>query len=88
MEEKDRGNQTPFRFHLTLPFIRDDMLYLINPPNNSILHLQSIGQSLVHLGHLGGDAEVDGAVANLDDEAANQVRVDLGVLLDTIRAGK
>lgn len=56
--------------------MRDDMLYL-TIPRNSILHLQSIGQSLVHLGHLGGDAEVDGAVADLNDEAANQVGVDL-----------
>lgn len=39
--------------------------------------LQSIGEELVQLGHLGGDAEVDGAVGNLDDETANDLRVDL-----------
>lgn len=51
--------------------------YAISNTPNSILHLQSIGQSLVHLGDLGRDTEVDGAVANLDDEAANQVGIDL-----------
>lgn len=56
--------------------MRDDMLYL-TMSHSSILHLQSIGQSLVHLGNLGGDAEVDGAVTDLDEEAANQVGVDL-----------
>ena len=45
----------------------------------SILHLQSISQSLVHLGDLGRHAKVDGAVANLDDEAANQVGVNLSI---------
>jgi hypothetical protein len=52
------------------------MLYL-TIPHNSILHLQSISQSLVHLGDLGGDAEVDGAVADLDNEATDKVGVDL-----------
>ena len=41
------------------------------------LFLQAVGEELVHLGDAGGDAEVDGAVADFDDEAANDVRVDL-----------
>lgn len=69
--------ETPhFHLHQTLTFMRDGLLYL-TIPHNSILHLQSISQSLVHLGDLGGDAEVDGAVADLDDEATNKVGVDL-----------
>lgn len=58
------------------------MLYL-TIPNNSILHLQSIRQKLVHLGDLGRDAEIDGAVTDLDDEPANKVRVDLHLLVLT-----
>lgn len=41
--------------------------------------LQGVGQELVHLGDAGGDAEVNGSVANLDDESANDVGVDLDV---------
>lgn len=43
-----------------------------------VFFLQSIRQELVHLGDAGGDAEVDGSVADLDDETADDVRVDLG----------
>lgn len=39
--------------------------------------LQGVGQELVHLGDAGRDAEVDGSVTNLDDEATDNVRVDL-----------
>jgi hypothetical protein len=39
--------------------------------------LQSVGKELVHLGHLGRDADVDGSVANLDDQPANDVGVNL-----------
>jgi hypothetical protein len=39
--------------------------------------LQGVRQELVHLGDAGGDAEVDGSVADLDDETANNVGVDL-----------
>lgn len=39
--------------------------------------LQAVGEDLVHLGDAGGDAEVDGAVTDLDDETADNVRVDL-----------
>lgn len=49
------------------------MLGGIKPRHN----LQRVGEELVHLGDLGRHAEVDGAVANLHDEAANNVRVDL-----------
>lgn len=42
-------------------------------------NLQSVGEELVHLGHLGRDAEVDCPVADLDDEAAEDISVDLGV---------
>ena len=45
---------------------------------NEKVNLQGVGEQLVHLGKLGGDAEVDCPVANLDDEAANDVGVDLG----------
>lgn len=40
-------------------------------------HLQAVGQELVHLGHARRDAEVDGSIANLNDEATDNVRVDL-----------
>jgi hypothetical protein len=42
------------------------------------LYLQSILEQLVHFRHLGRNGEVDGAVANLDDKTAADVRVDLG----------
>jgi hypothetical protein len=42
------------------------------------LYLQSILEQLVHLGHLGGDGQVNGAVADLDDEATTDIGVDLG----------
>ena len=42
-----------------------------------MVHLQGVRQELVHLGDAGGDAEVDGAVADLDDEPADDVGVDL-----------
>lgn len=51
-----------------------------SPTWKSILQLQNIGQSLVHLGDLGGDAEVDGAVADFNDETADHVGVDLGTV--------
>jgi hypothetical protein len=76
-KKRGRSKKNPqFHFHQTLTFMRDGMLYL-TIPHNSILHLQSISQSLVHLGDLGGDAEVDGAVADLDNDATDKVGVDL-----------
>lgn len=56
------------------------MLYLITSSpqlSMAILHLQSIGKSLVHLGDLGGDAKVDGAVTDLNNESTNKVGVNL-----------
>lgn len=51
--------------------------------NSSLFYnLQSIGKGLVELGDLGRDAEVDGAVADLQDEAADDVGVDLSQTLD------
>jgi len=41
------------------------------------VNLQSLGEQLVHLGKLGGDAQVDCPVANLDDEATDDIGVDL-----------
>lgn len=50
--------------------------------NSSLFYnLQSIGKGLVELGDLGRDAEVDGAVADLQDEAADDVGVDLSQTL-------
>lgn len=40
-------------------------------------YLQSISKDLVHLGDAGGDGEIDGAVADLDNEASLDIRVDL-----------
>lgn len=42
-------------------------------------NLQGVGQELVHLGDLGGDREVDGPVSDLNDQAANDIGVDLVV---------
>jgi hypothetical protein len=39
--------------------------------------LQAVRQELVHLGDAGGDGEVDGAVADLDDESTDDIGVDL-----------
>lgn len=46
--------------------------------NSSLFYnLQSIGKGLVELGQLGRDAEVDGAIADLHDEAADDFGVNL-----------
>lgn len=42
-----------------------------------MFNLQGVREELVHLGELGGDAEVDRPVANVDDEAAQDLGVDL-----------
>jgi hypothetical protein len=39
--------------------------------------LQVVSEELVHLGDAGGDAEVNGSVADLDDESADDLGVDL-----------
>ena len=41
------------------------------------MYLQSLLQQTVHLSHLGSDAEIDGAVADLDNQAAANGWVDL-----------
>lgn len=41
------------------------------------LILQAVRKELVHLGDARGDAEVNGTVADLDDESTDNVRVDL-----------
>jgi hypothetical protein len=42
-----------------------------------VVILQGVSQQLVHLGDASGDAEVDGSVTDLDDEAANNIGLDL-----------
>lgn len=42
-------------------------------------NLQGVGQELVHLRDLGRDREVDGSVSDLNNQAANDVGVDLVV---------
>ena len=45
-----------------------------------VKYLQSVSEELVHLGDLGGNTEVDGAVANLDNESNTDVGVELSRL--------
>lgn len=45
--------------------------------NKKEIHLQGVGEEFVHLGHLGRDADVDGSVADLDNQASNNVGVHL-----------
>lgn len=51
-------------------------------------NLQGVGKELVHLGDLGGDGEVDGPVANLNDEASENLGVDLCLLTSQSATGK
>jgi hypothetical protein len=39
--------------------------------------LQSVREELVHLGDTGSNAQVDGSVANVDDESTNDLGVNL-----------
>lgn len=43
--------------------------------------LQGVGKELVHLGNLGRDGEVDGPVANLDNQSSKNLGVDLVCML-------
>lgn len=52
-----------------------------------MLYLQSVPEELVHLGHLGGDGKVDGAVANLNNKSTTDLRVDLGDDLELLALG-
>ena len=45
--------------------------------SSRVQNLQGVLEKLVHLGKLSGNAEVNGAVANLDDESALDLGVDL-----------
>jgi hypothetical protein len=47
-------------------------------------YLQSISEELVHLGDLGCNTEVDGAVANLNDESTTDLGVDLSKLSENL----
>lgn len=49
-----------------------------------MLYLQSVLEELVHLGHLGGDGKVDGAVADLNNESTLDLGVDLGDNLELL----
>lgn len=42
--------------------------------------LQSVGKELVELGDLGGDAKVNGTVADLNNEATDDLGVDLNIV--------
>ena len=50
---------------------------LASSNSKKILCLQRVGQQLVHLGDFRGHAQVDGPVANFNNEASNNFRVDL-----------
>ena len=47
-------------------------------------NLQGVGEELVHLGDLGRDGEVDGPVANLNNQSSNDLRVDLCLLVSCV----
>lgn len=42
------------------------------------IHLQSISEQLVHLGHLSRNTEIDSTITNLDNQSTLDIRVDLG----------
>lgn len=46
-----------------------------------VIILQGVGEELVHLGDASRDGKVNGTVTDLDDETANNVGVDLGMLV-------
>lgn len=52
---------------------------LLQPPYTRV-HLQRVSEELVHLGDAARDAEVDRSVTNLDNEATDDVGVNLGAL--------
>lgn len=68
------ASQGPFSRATKQGELKSGFLFL---PIGGRLKLQGVGQELVHLGETGRDAEVDGSVADLDDEPADDVRVDL-----------
>ena len=48
---------------------------LLRQPPYTRVDLQRVSEELVHLGDAARDAEVNGPVADLDDEATDDVRV-------------
>lgn len=52
-----------------------------------VLYLQSVLEELVHLSHLCRDGQIDGAVANLNDESTTDIGVDLGNDLELLALG-
>lgn len=55
------------------------------PASIATSYLQRVLEELVHLGDLGGDGKVDGAVTDLNDKATTDVRVDLQNIVSTFR---
>lgn len=53
---------------------------------HTLISLQSLGEELVHLGHLVGDRQVNRAVGNLDDKSTTDLWVDLGHNLERLAA--
>ena len=51
--------------------------HVYQSPPSTTTYLQRVLQELVHPGNLARNTEVDGAVADLDDQAAVDIRVDL-----------
>jgi len=41
------------------------------------MHLQGVGEELVELSNLVGDAQIDGAVSNLNDQTTLDIGLDL-----------
>lgn len=54
---------------------------------HTLISLQSLGEELVHLGHLVGDRQVNRAVGNLDNKSTTDLWVDLGHNLERLAAG-
>lgn len=52
-----------------------------------LLYLQSVCEQLVHLCHLGRNREIDGTVANLDNQSTLDFWVDLGDDLESLALG-
>jgi hypothetical protein len=69
---------SPFPFHERYRSSGTICYSLIIPQNaEANLHLNGISKSLVHLGDLGGNAKVNGAATDLNNESTNEVGVDL-----------
>ena len=74
-------------FFSSQPFIQSRLVIHPTPGRPALSHLtdlQIIGKDLVHLGDAGGHGEINCAVADLDDEAALDVGVNLVVHLELL----